>query len=611
MISNKRGYMLKYATVLTAIGFTSGVSFCIEGGIVHDIVVQGSKHISDQSLLSVVQSKVGTSYDESTLKSDENAIRNLGFFKDVKVVGRELSDKDREIIIQVAEYPLITTVSIEGCGAVPKEDIEKVVEKYNITGNVLSLSSLTLLKSDIQSLYSDRNYYADVDVACSDADENNAAKLDINIEEKKVGEVEIKGLTKTSEHLIRKIIKTKSGDYFNYKTFNTDWRRLNDTGWFESIVPGATQNAEDKNKVNLSLDCKEGSATSFSIMATMNSDWRPVGTVTYGTSNLLGTGQHLNISASSDAKGSGLSGSVDYSYPYFTESNDTVSMSLYSKIDPYFSTGTYGNKKWSVGEDSIAERRNGLRLGYLKNINDEWSAGVSAKGEQSYSIENDKINFNNIRQDGKYYGLTGTVVRDTTDIPSFPTEGTEFTVRAEGGMGKLTTVSGIPHIVLDGPKVDEDYNIFKVTGEFKAYFSGKINYGEMPVNTLKPVWAFRLKGGKIFGNGPFFQQFFVGGNGTLRGYPDHRFWGKNMYSASSEYRYPFHDSFYGFLFADTGYAWEGYPGTHEYKQKGSPEITLGYGFGAGLKTPLGLITLALAFDKDFNYTIHPSLGMRF
>ena len=63
--------------------------------------------------------------------------------------------------------------------------------------------------------------------------------------------------------------------------------------------------------------------------------------------------------------------------------------------------------------------------------------------------------------------------------------------------------------------------------------------------------------GASTGTLPFFEQFFVGGAETLRGYREDRFWGQYNLLGSIELRQPLARRLKGVLFLDAGDAWGG------------------------------------------------------
>ena len=97
------------------------------------------------------------------------------------------------------------------------------------------------------------------------------------------------------------------------------------------------------------------------------------------------------------------------------------------------------------------------------------------------------------------------------------------------------------------------------------------------------VWALRGMYGYGRGDLTEFNQFRLGGQGSLRGYRDDQFRGDRMILGSLEYRFPLHKKVQGALFADFGGVWD--TGLRPRNLKGS------VGFGIALNTPMGPLRL--------------------
>jgi outer membrane protein insertion porin family len=167
------------------------------------------------------------------------------------------------------------------------------------------------------------------------------------------------------------------------------------------------------------------------------------------------------------------------------------------------------------------------------------------------------------------------------------------------------------------------------------------------ITTPTEVLAFRVKLGTATGPLSFFDQYFVGGADSLRGFTEDRFWGKNSFLANVELRVPFGDSLQGVLFVDTGDAWGSdlrgdpdrfanflnwYQHNHDTNGDGLPddqpatsiydqyefrlpqhdsfELHTGIGFGIRVKTPIGPLRLDYGISKEGRRT-HFSISQAF
>ena len=120
-----------------------------------------------------------------------------------------------------------------------------------------------------------------------------------------------------------------------------------------------------------------------------------------------------------------------------------------------------------------------------------------------------------------------------------------------------------------------------------------------------------MKGGTETGTVPFFEQYFAGGNDSVRGYNEDRFWGRNSVVATFEWRKPIQEQFSLVTFVDYGGAWGGYAGSPGFEQSASAKFHYGYGLGIRFRTPLGPIRLDYAFNDQGGSRAHFMIGTSF
>jgi outer membrane protein insertion porin family len=134
---------------------------------------------------------------------------------------------------------------------------------------------------------------------------------------------------------------------------------------------------------------------------------------------------------------------------------------------------------------------------------------------------------------------------------------------------------------------------------------------DTPVTSARPVLLVRTSYTVLTGNVPFFEQAFVGGLGSLRGWDNQRFWGKQALVGTVEYRHPIQSNFSLVAFMDAGSAWGGYPGITSFSQTSRPDFHLGYGLGISFRTPVGPIRIDFAFNEKGGSRTHFAFGSSF
>jgi len=146
--------------------------------------------------------------------------------------------------------------------------------------------------------------------------------------------------------------------------------------------------------------------------------------------------------------------------------------------------------------------------------------------------------------------------------------------------------------------------------------SGDLNYTKAELNTFYfiPITtnlnlSFKVSGGSTWGSVPIFDRYFLGGLTNLRGYSYEEVGsptgGKSFVFGRMELEVPLKGSFVFVPFYDVG-------GVEESSNRLPRDIKHSFGFGGGVKTPVGPIRLDLAFpgEKDFlkRFKLYLSVG---
>ncbi len=146
--------------------------------------------------------------------------------------------------------------------------------------------------------------------------------------------------------------------------------------------------------------------------------------------------------------------------------------------------------------------------------------------------------------------------------------------------------------------------------------SGDLNYTKVELNTFYfiPITtnlnlSFKVSGGSAWGSVPIFDRYFLGGLTNLRGYSFEEVGsptgGKSFVFGRIELEVPLKGSFVFVPFYDVG-------GVGESSNRLPRDIKHSFGFGGGVKTPVGPIRLDLAFpgERDFlkKFKLYLSVG---
>ena len=129
--------------------------------------------------------------------------------------------------------------------------------------------------------------------------------------------------------------------------------------------------------------------------------------------------------------------------------------------------------------------------------------------------------------------------------------------------------------------------------------------GEKTGAPAKLVLAGRVVLGRSINQLPIFEQYYIGGTETVRGYNNEQQFGDNQLYGNAELRYRFQNKVTGVLFADSGTAYGG-----QFSTGNDINLLTSFGVGVRLVTPIGPIRLDYGIGRDGGRT-HFGIGSTF
>ncbi|CAN5382572.1 POTRA domain-containing protein [soil metagenome] len=581
--------------------------------IISEIIVTGNHRVLKDVILAQMRTKVGQPYVQETLDRDKRSIEELGFFSAVDVRATPLDGGNYRLAVDVAEYPEIKEIRIVGNTAVKTEEILGVITLK--AGQVFNLKARQESSTAINDLYTRKGFFL-AGIQEFGPMTDSPSTINIVLVEAKVGTVSVRGNTKTKDWVMKRLIKTRTGDTFSITKWGNDLRRLYNTQWFDPV-----RSVEDTGKelgvVDLTAEVKEVRTGTFNIGLQLDPRSSLAGVIRVQETNLRGTGQSVGVNFIQATKGGGPSVDLDYSNPFIDSHDTTLRASVYNRLVYRFSGGPFGGG--GLGNlDNFNERRTGGTIGLSRPVDDYLSLGASVRYETVKTNDDGTnfgnfgiINFNNnstfVQQDGSVgvFSLSGVLNKRDVDID--PSTGSWVRLDVEPGFSHITNVGG----TLQDKSILGSHSFIKNTVEYRHYWSPGQKPRGRDLEAPRTTIATRIKIGTISGKVPFFEQFFVGGADSLRGYDEDRFWGNNIATATVEFRKPIQKSFNAILFVDYGDAWGGYSGISNFSQTSKPDFHLGFGVGLSFRTPLGPIRLDLGFDEKGKSKTHFLIGTSF
>ncbi|MFW5981989.1 MAG: BamA/OMP85 family outer membrane protein [Halanaerobiaceae bacterium] len=545
----KKYFILTFVLILMFVAFNV-VSFAEEEAgiqIISAIALDGNDNVGDDEILSVIETKVGKLLDEEKLKSDLEAIYDLGYFQDVGV-NFEPYQGGLKAIYEIVEFPVIEEIIIEGNESYSDQEI---IELLGVeSGQVLNQKDLADGRMAVEEMYHENGYVA---ASFVDIDLRDESVLFLEINEGYINEIILEGNDKTEDYVVMRELDFSEGDVLNTEKMQRSFQKIVHLNLFEDFNPQIKPLENDSNKFDVVINLSEAKTGNLGAGITWSSSKGWLGFINIQERNLLGKGQTIGFNWEF---GGVTNYSINFHEPWLFDTPTSFGISLYDTTE---------KRK----RDSL-EYKEHIRGGYLSlghSLIDEWKGRIRYKLENS--TEDKKDDDGNLLEpeSASVRSLTLQVNRDTTDHPFHPTSGAIDTFSVEYA----------------GQVLGGDSDFTKYNFDMRRFYSGFRD---------EHAWALRAKAGFSDGELPGVEKYQLGGSESLRGFENGEFHGSEMLLLNAEYRIPIADKFTGVIFTDAGNAWEG-----------SESIDLSdlrYSLGAGLRmnTPIGQIRLDYGFNDE-------------
>lgn len=571
---------------------------------VGEILVRGNQNVAKETILATMQTKVGQPYREELIQRDRRTLTDLNLFQDVKIYASLMDDDRWRVTVEVLEWPMVSRIVIQGNTVVTEDEVRAVIQTKE--GEMFNPAHLVPDANAISDLYRSKGYFAQV--VRYEPSASDSGTVEIQIVETRVNRILFTGLTKTKPGVLKRLMDQEEGQLLHSPTLTSDYRRLVDTQWFEGFDPSVRE-AGEIGSVDLILNFTETRTGLFNVGVQLDPRNRLAGILNVTETNFRGTGQSIGINLLQSTQGLGTSISLNYANPILDSKRTALAASVFSQETLVFGRTFFGGGEGLGTDNRFTQRRSGATVSLSRELNRNNRVAVGLRSElvdTNDFLPNPGEEF--VLQDGIVTSISLSFVSNRRDISIEPSHGDWLRVSLEPSFIDIRSVGG----EREGYAILGTGFFTRLTFDYRRYFSkGGPRSPEMFDTEARTVIATRLYAGTIFGQVPFFEQFFIGGVNGVRGYPEDRFWGRSALLAQVELRYPIQKAFNLVGFVDYGGAWDGYDGIRTFGQSRDFDLHLGYGVGISFRTALGPIRLDLGFDEHGNSRTHFTIGSSF
>ncbi|WP_298910549.1 outer membrane protein assembly factor BamA [uncultured Psychrobacter sp.] len=480
-----------------------------------DINIIGNKHFSDEQIKDVFAVKE-SSWTRLLSKSDRYAkeklaaslenlkalYQNDGYVRfSVDNAVLNISEDKSSVFIEVSlsegEQYQFGEVNFLGKPTFENNELKELVtfapnEKY-------SQAKLDETTAALKSRYGNEGYYlAQIRPVPRINDETKVVDVDYYIDPARpiyVRRINFTGNIKTQDEVLRREMRQLEGALASSDKIQLSRTRLMRTGFFKGVNVDVKPVPNQPDQVDVNYTVEEQPSGSSTIAAGYSQSGGVTFQLDLTQNNFMGTGNRVKAALSRSETRDSYS--LGYTDPYFTENGVSQGISAYYRETKYddrnvsnYVTDAYGatlNYSYPVDETKRVSAglnidnttvRGGSRLG-VSNVQQ-----IIDDGGETTPFENDRTGFKN---DYQSYNLLFGWDYSTLDRPVFPNKGMSHTVDATIGMGD----AGYQKLVYRG-------NIYQpIYKDWVARGYTKLGYG----NDL-----------------PFYENFYAGGYGSVRGY---------------------------------------------------------------------------------------------
>lgn len=597
-----------------------------ERQLIGEVVVEGNNFVSRDAILDVAAEvlKVGDEYNATRAAEARRLVMRMGYFDEVALSIEQLEEGVR-VVITVVEKQRIEQIMFAGNTVISDEALAAAI--LSQPAHIADERAIGRDVRRIEDHYEANGYIAKV----SEAKVDERGVLVFVVEEARIEDIVIEGLTRTKEWVVRREMAIEPGTLFQQGQVTTGIRRIYALGLFENVEmelrPGRENPLRD---VILVIKLEEARTGRAAFAMGWSSLDNLVVMLSVEERNLRGRGERASANLE---LGGRESYQLSFFQPYFDARGTTMELNLY---DAERRRQFVGAAAITTSDSEFNERRTGGDLTMISPISDRRRLSMTLRSVEVSSSFFQGSRFLSPTQAG---GLNTAEAVTGSDAPAIPDFGNPDLTPDWPEPGDMTTPIEVRAPLHPGGRVNsvtlgliEDTRDVRVNPrrgtmtsfsyeQAGALLGGGTQFGKLSVEHRRyhsvgdDVVALRLMGGTSLGSPPLFESFSVGGANTLRGYDLDRWRGESLLLANVEYRRPITDSLTAVGFVDVGNAYGGQfetvvPGFSIPAEDQSFTPHIGVGAGIRVVTPIGPIRLDMGFGEEGSQA-HFSFGHAF
>lgn len=552
-----------------------------EGREISDVRVVGNRIIAPEIILGQVRTQRGAAFSGRQIELDRGRIDQLGFFATVQVqVTPDPTQTNRVTVTFIVQENRVV-LGYKFVNSTLLKDAELVPILTSRIGAVLNRNTVNTDVAALQKLYSGKGYAVLVESARLD----DAGNLVFTLQEARISRVELAGLKKTRPGLIRRQIRLKSGDVFDAAKMRRDLNRIYDLGFFDDVSPKVDDDPDAQGTVIVTYQFTEKRTGQLSFGIGFDSRSKISGFASVQDSNLRGSGKRALASVET---GGQRNYELSYGDPFVGARNASYDLSIYNRTlfrEPNLVRQITGTPTTDTGISSFVEERTGGRINFSNPLDVDRTRillfGYRNESAKLFQRDTNGILTPPVTASGAPLQSSGRVsaasigfLRDKRDSRLDPSRGGREQFIVEQGLQLLGNTQ-----------------FTKLDVDVRRYFP--LMKGAKVTDQPRLIFAGRVVLGRSLNQLPAFEQYYIGGSDTVRGYETDAQFGDNQFYTNLELRYRLQSKIQIVGFVDAGTAFGG-----NFSSNISSSALYSFGAGLRLQSPIGPIRLDVGRGKN-------------
>jgi outer membrane protein insertion porin family len=569
----------------------------------------GNDFFTDRYLKNKIKSKSvnfynifskGSNLNKELLDFDANTIKQLyednSFFDiDISHELRKLSKNNYSLIFYIDEGDryLLDDVILDLPSLLVLDSFDDLsnifINEFNNNKKFYNFQSTTEFTQKLNNLLISNNIF-NIEILTKLLESDNKLYLSFYenpIIPKTIQGIDIFGNSITKDIVIRSKINVEPGDYLNSNTISQIKKDINNLRYINKV--NISQNIDDKNRSNLTIDIEENKKTGNILAAASASGDTGVG-ISFGINdyNFIGTGNKLDSSFNVNSEQTKFS--IDYTQFLLSNSKITNKYSIFNQEKDF--SDSYGYKSKDIGL--------GYSLGFQYNDNISVSSGISISNVDGRSAINSSTQVTDNIGNFEQYVLNFNLKYDSTNDFLYPTNGAYNKISIDYSPNDLSDYGYLKF------KIDNDIYFGNNKSNNFFFISNNLGVADAFDGNLKTLNTFSL-------GGLNFKGFDYRGIGTKK---DGVYLGGNKYYTStlgygSSFLFDESDNINFRLFYTIGSIWDS-----DYLSDDNSYTRSSVGFSIDILTPVFPISFSFAVpvnkkDDDRTREFSFNLGTSF